>query len=139
MKAACIYFFVISVFAPLCAADIELSVEFRNHPDRSGSKTTNQSISMEDGEVEIDFGGPEGEMEREVSDEEFAAVLALVQKAVNRFECVEGEEMEGAYVEVKLEFEGEDREIEVTEIFKAGSVPEQYVTLQEKYFETIYR
>jgi len=121
----------------------EVSVEFRHHPDRSGQQTANQSIEAEedDGEFEakIDEPGPGGEREAAISAEQYAQLVALVRAGVEAFEFADAEKVEGAYVEVMLEYQAEGREVEVAYRYAAGAVPEVYVELQERYFKQAYQ
>jgi len=122
------------------AGGIEVEIEFRYHPDKSGQKTVNQSIEVEGQEATIEQGDANrSASKKELTEAEVEALIELVAERVNEFTYIEGRKIKGAYVEAKFEFSGEDREIEVTEKFPTGSLPTAYVDLQDKYFDQTFQ
>lgn len=128
---------LILLTGPLARADREIEVEFRLQPDGSGERTRNQGIKVEDDEVEVYLDGDEREIDVDKFDTE--ALYKLVTQTIQSFEMVEGEKVRAPYIEVKMEFSGEDREIEVSQRYPIGAMPEVLVTLQEKYLDEVWR
>ncbi|MCG8612871.1 MAG: hypothetical protein MI864_20360 [Pseudomonadales bacterium] len=118
-------------------ADREIEIEFRFQPDRSGKETRNQGIKVEDDDAEIYLDGTEQEINMSDSDSE--ALFDLVEKEVRDFQFVEGKKVRPPYIEVKMEFSGEDREIEISRSYPAGSVPQKFIDIQEKYLKEVWR
>ncbi|ARU56418.1 hypothetical protein OLMES_2355 [Oleiphilus messinensis] len=118
-------------------ADREIEIEFRFQPDRSGKETRNQGIKVEDDDAEIYLDGREQEIN--ISDSDSKALFDLVEKGVRDFQFVEGKKVRPPYIEVKMEFSGEDREIEISRSYPAGSVPQKFIDIQKKYLKEVWK
>ncbi len=124
-------------FASLSFADREIEIEFRFQPDGSGMKTRNQGIKVEDNEVEIYLDGDEKELD--ASQVDIEGLYQLVKQCIQNFEMLEGDKVRTPYIEVKMEFSGEDREIEVSNRYPTGRMPAELVKLQQNYLDEVWK
>ena len=117
----------------------EVEIELRYHPDRTGERTTNRSITAEGTEAEISEDGDSHDVE--ITEAEFERLREMVKARVAEFSWTaeDAEDVEAPYVEMQFQYQARNREIEVELRVPAGSVPEELVALQETYFETAYR
>lgn len=118
-------------------AEREIEIEFRFQPDRSGKETRNQGIKIEDDEAEIYLDGKEWKVNASKVDSE--SLFEMVAREVEEFEFIEGEKVRPPYIEVKMEFSGEDREIEVSKSYPAGKVPKSLIDIQKKYLKEVWK
>ncbi len=118
-------------------AERELKVEFRLQPDGSGGKTRNQGIEIDGDEVVVYLDGDEREIETSGVDAD--GLFQLIAAGVREFEMVEGARVRPPYIEVKMEFSGEDREIEVSRSYPLGGLPSELVKVQERYLDEVWQ
>ena len=136
IKIACLLIALIS-FAHISWADREIEIEFRLQPDGSGMKSRNQGIKVEEDEVEIWLDGDEREIDSSKVDIE--ALYQMVTQSIQSFKMVEGEKVRTPYTEVKMEFSGEDREIEISLRYPVGKMPPELIKLQESYLDEVWK
>lgn len=125
------------ILCPLAWAEREIEIEFRLQPDSSGMKTRNQGIKVEDDEIEIWADGDEREIDSSKVDVE--ALYQMVTQSIQSFKMIEGERVRAPYTEVKMEFSGEDREIEISLRYPKGQMPTELVKLQENYLDEVWK
>ena len=122
---------------PASAADYE--IEFRYQPDTTGQATTRQILGLDDDDAEVEITENGKEREVPIPMSEVRKLIDLVKKRRDSFKFEKGERVSRPRVEIKFEFEGNDREIEVVETYPSGKVPAEYVKIQERYFKTPYK
>lgn len=132
---SCIYW----LLAAGVAFAVEVEIEFRYQPDASGQNTYQQTIKAEerDGAIEAEVREDGSARAASLSLPAFDQLVLMVRESVARFGFETGDDIDPPYIEVLLTFEGEDREIEITEIYAEGDTPFPYVQLQQRYFERI--
>ncbi len=135
-KTVCLILFSILLLPQAIWADQEIEIEFRLQPDRTGNNTRNQGIKVDGDAVEVYLDGDEWEVNGSTVDSD--GLFKLVAREIKAFEFVEGKKVRPPYVEVKMEFSGEDREIEISRSYPAGKVPKDFVQLQEKYLKEVW-
>lgn len=118
-------------------AEREVEIEFRFQPDSSGKETRNQGIKVEDDKAEIYLDGEEWKIDRSKVDSD--ALFKMVIQEIMGFEFVEGKKVRPPYIEVKMEFSGEDREIEVSRSYPAGEVPQNFIQIQTRYLKEVWK
>ena len=136
MSRLCLFVLLLGV-ASIAKADMEIEIEFRLQPDSTGGNTRNQGIKIEDDEAEIYLDGRERDIDAAKVDSK--QLFELVETSVQNFKMEEGKRVRPPYVEVKMEFSGEDREIEVSYSYPSGEVPAELVKLQEKYLDEVWK
>lgn len=117
----------------------EVEIEFRFQPDTSGENTYNQYVRAEEreGVITAEISDFEQARERSISLPEFDQLVLMVRESMARFEFDSGDDIDPPYIEILLSFEGEDREIEIKEIYAEGDTPFAYVQMQQRYFQRI--
>lgn len=123
---------------PALAEDLEFEITFYFQPDDTGNNTLNKSIEIDGDELTIEESHndrPNRYEEREATEDEIAYVRSLVEERITGFEFAEGEDVDAPKVEIEFEFESGNRSIEVEEVYAAGSVPDEYMALQKRFFE----
>ena len=123
------------VAGPATAQDVE--IEFRYQPDVVGQSPTRQVLAIDDDEAEVTENGETREIK--ITKGEIRDLTDLIKKRVASFKFEKGERVQRPRMEIIFEFEGREREIEVTEIYAIGKVPAEYVKIQERFFETTGR
>ena len=118
-------------------ADREIEIEFRFQPDRSGKETRNQGIKVEDDEAGVYLDGEEWKINASKVDSN--SLFTMVAQEVRDFEFVEGKKVRPPYIEVKMEFSSEDREIEVSKSYPAGKVPQRLINIQKQYLKEVWK
>ena len=136
MKCFILLFPLLLLVSPMCLADVEVEIEFRLHPDTGGGKTRNQGIEVDGDEAEIFLDGREEDIDRSKVDVD--SLVQIIAEEVERFELVEGVKVPPPYIEVKMEFSGEDREIEVSRRYPVGDLPSTLVLLQKHYLHEVW-
>lgn len=114
----------------------EIEIEFRLQPDGSGTKTRNQGIKVDDGEIEVYLDGREREVDSAKVDTD--ALFKMVAQSIREFEMAEGKRVRTPYTEVKMEYSSDDREIEVSRRYPKGEMPAELVKLQKRYLDLVW-
>ena len=133
--------FAVLFLAPFMSVDAwaerEIEIEFRFQPDRSGKETRNQGIKVEGDEAEVYLDGEEWKIDASKVDSN--SLFAMVAQEVRDFKFVEGNKVRPPYIEVKMEFSSEDREIEVSKSYPAGKVPQHLINIQKQYLKKVWK
>ena len=128
--------------AAAAAADREIEITFYYQPDDTGRNTLNKSIEIDGDELTIEESRNDGAnryIERDATADEIALVETFVRQRIEAFEFKTTDRLDAPKVEIKFEFDGETRSIEVEEQYAAGEVPKTYIDLQKRFFEDLFR
>ncbi len=126
---------------PAIAAEPEYEIAFYYQPDSTGKNTLNKSIQLEDGELQIEESRNDGNnrfVERDATAEEADRIKTFVMQRIRDFEFVATDDLDAPKVEIRIEVNGNTREIEVEEIYAAGSVPALYLDIQKEFFNSAF-
>lgn len=140
MRAA-IATIVFSVLAlPAAAGDYEITLELRFQPDDTGARTENKEVQFDGDGITIEENGPGLRVyeERPATAEDGRLLEAFLRERFAAVEFAGGERVRRPSVEVKIEFDGETREVEITETYPAGDVPAAVVALQRRFFSAAF-
>ena len=131
-----------AVAAPASAQDREVEISFYFQPDSSGENTLNTSVEIDGDEITIEESRNDGAnryVERDATADEIALIEEFVRARIAAIDLTEAERPDQPRVEIQFEFDAGARTIEVEEIYPAGAVPEDYIALQERFFEGVFR
>ena len=117
------------------AAEEELEIEFRYWTDPSGT-VERQYIDVEDGELEIRH--LRGSSDTAVDDDTLDALRSAISSFVQSATLELGDVIPAPFVEVRMEYEGNAIDVEITKVYPEGQVPADLVALQRQYFETVF-
>lgn len=137
MRAAVL---ALALTGPAAAQGVEVEIQVLWEPDGTGERTENVSVHYEDGEIEIEENAGDNHryVEREARPGEGEALVNLVRARLAWFDWAGGPEVDPPYLVLRIELEGESRELELEERYPVGGVPPELTDLMARYFETVW-